>query len=119
MSEARAGWWCSREAVRHVLPPSTLSERRDRLPAFYESWSARRPSGGRGLPGPVGWDTRTCPSGSGARVAAVVHVFYPDLLDELVRHLAAITVPFDLIVTDASGGHLALETRRCRSLGAA
>lgn len=38
-----------------------------------------------------------------ARVGVVVHVFFPELLDGLVRQLAAIPVLFDLIVTNASG----------------
>jgi lipopolysaccharide biosynthesis protein len=40
---------------------------------------------------------------SGSRVAVVLHVFYAELLDEIVQSLAAIPVAFDLIVTNASG----------------
>jgi lipopolysaccharide biosynthesis protein len=45
-------------------------------------------------------------------MAAVVHVYYPGLLDELVGQLASITVPIDLLVTNASGRHFALDTAR-------
>lgn len=41
-----------------------------------------------------------------SRVAVLLHVFYPELVPELVRELAAIPVEFDLIVTNASGAAL-------------
>lgn len=41
---------------------------------------------------------------AGSRFAAVVHVFYPDLWDEIAGALDACGVPLDLIVTVASRG---------------
>ncbi|MDQ2650507.1 MAG: glycoside hydrolase family 99-like domain-containing protein [Actinomycetota bacterium] len=37
-----------------------------------------------------------------ARVAVLVHVYYADLLDELLQQLESIPVPFDLVITDAA-----------------
>ena len=54
----------------------------------------RRREASRGLAG------RWAASASGA---ALVHVFHPDLLPELLDHLGVIPVPFDLIVTNATG----------------
>lgn len=41
-------------------------------------------------------------------LAVVLHVFYPDLLPELLDQLRVIDVPFDLILTNASGAPLDL-----------
>ncbi len=41
-------------------------------------------------------------------MAVAMHVFYPELLPELLAQLAAITVPFDLIVTNSSDQALTL-----------
>src|ERR1035437_3715472 len=43
------------------------------------------------------------PIQAGARVGVVVHVYCPELLDEILRQLTAIPVTFDLIITTASG----------------
>ena len=43
-------------------------------------------------------------------VAVVLHVFYLDLVDELLTELAAVPIPFDLIITNATGSPLALNT---------
>ena len=95
-----------RQALRPDRPAGDLAS-----PAAYESWLARTPSAGQGFP--EEWLAHPdLPFRSGARIAAVVHVYYPELLDELVGHLASITVPFDLLVTNASGRHLALDTAR-------
>lgn len=49
------------------------------------------------------------PNFSPARVAVVVHVFYLELVDDLVQRLRHIPVPFDVYVTNASGVKLADE----------
>jgi lipopolysaccharide biosynthesis protein len=60
---------------------------------------------------PDAWVGRSdLPLSSHADVAAVVHVYYPELLDELMSHLAAIHVPFDLLVTYAMDQAPVLET---------
>ena len=107
LERARRGF---RKAVRQALrpdrPAGDLAS-----PAAYESWLARTPSAGQAFP--EEWLAHPdLPFRSGARIAAVVHVYYPELLDELVGHLAAITAPFDLLVTNASGQHLALDMAR-------
>ena len=97
-----------RQALRPDPPAGDLAS-----PAAYESWLARAPSADSGLPRRSGWHARDLPFRSGARMAAVVHVYYPELLDELDRRSSlSITVPFDLLVTNASGRHLALDTAR-------
>jgi len=52
------------------------------------------------------------PIRSRTKVAALVHVYYPELVDELIDHLASIPVPFDLLVTNASGEELVVDTAR-------
>lgn len=58
-----------------------------RLPLFPNAWRS-------------GGDLRL---ESPSRVAVLMHVHFPELVDELVDQLAAIPVPFDLIVTNSSG----------------
>ena len=42
-----------------------------------------------------------------ARVGVAMHVFFPELVDELIEQLGNIPVPFDLIITNSSGTELA------------
>jgi lipopolysaccharide biosynthesis protein len=59
---------------------------------------------------PDSWKARLdLPIANPARVGVVVHVFFPELLDEILRHLTAIPVTFDLIVTNASGQAIAID----------
>jgi len=44
-----------------------------------------------------------------ARVAAAVHVFFPELLPGVLRALATIPVEFDLLVTNATGMPLSID----------
>lgn len=80
-------------------------------PASFTKWLARneaRPV----AEFPFQWrmDERLqAPNFSPARVAVVVHVFYLELVDDLVHHLRHIPVPFDVYVTNASGVKLADE----------
>ena len=43
------------------------------------------------------------------RVAVVIHVFYVDLLDDILRRLAFIPVPFDVLITNSSGQRLDID----------
>lgn len=43
-----------------------------------------------------------------SRVAVLLHVYFPELVDELLGELATIPVEFDLIVTNATGGPIEL-----------
>lgn len=80
-------------------------------PAYIDAYLRREPGRERGFP--EGWLERAdLPLESDARVAAVVHVFYPDLLGEIIDHLAAIPAPFDLILTDATSAGVSVETAR-------
>ena len=95
-----------RQALRPDPPAGGLAS-----PAAYKSWRAGETAAGEVFP--QEWLAHPdLPIRSGARMAAVVHVYHPELLDELVGQLASITVPFDLLVTNASGRHLALDTAR-------
>ncbi len=51
---------------------------------------------------PSEWNHWTLPFEDSARVAAVIHVYYPDLLPEIIDHLARVPVPLDVYVTNAS-----------------
>ena len=56
-----------------------------------------------------------------ARVAVLLHVHFPELVDELIEQLRHIPVPFDLIVTNSSGAELDIRAgprlmRNCRVL---
>jgi lipopolysaccharide biosynthesis protein len=68
--------------------------------------------GGRNVAGyPESWKLRTdLPLASPCRVAAVVHVYYANLLPEILHNLASIPVEFDLFVTNASGREVSIET---------
>ncbi len=46
-----------------------------------------------------------------ARVAVLMHVFYPELVSELVDSVRLIPVPVDIIVTNSSGSELDLTVR--------
>ncbi len=46
-----------------------------------------------------------------ARVAVLLHVFYPELVPELIESIGLIPVPVDIIVTNSSGSTLDLTVR--------
>ena len=59
---------------------------------------------------PDGWRNRTDTSFSEpSRLGVLVHVYYPELVAELLAELAAVPVQFDLIVTNATGQPLRLD----------
>jgi lipopolysaccharide biosynthesis protein len=61
-------------------------------------------------PFPDSWKTQSdLPIDTNSRVGVVLHVYYPELLDEIVGQLTAIPVTFDLIVTNASGQAIAID----------
>ncbi len=110
-SRARAGL---RTRVRYAalgLNPAALSSRTG-SPADFARW-VERGMGRHGIAFPDEWRTRSDMTiVHPARVAAVVHVFYPELLDEIIEQLAAIPVSFDLIVTNASTEPIAVDRAR-------
>ena len=52
-----------------------------------------------------------------ARVAVVIHCFYPELMDELFDALTALPVDFDLFITNASGDPVEVPAQRLERLG--
>src|ERR1035437_1903233 len=72
-------------------------------PSAFAAW-VERGMGRRATGFPDSWKARAdLPIQTGARVGVVVHVYYPELLDKILRQLTAIPVTFDLIITNASG----------------
>lgn len=85
-------------------------------PASLRSWLER--TGGRyTAPYPLGWQAGPLAVEQPARVAALVHVFFPELVAELLDRLATIPVTFDLIITNATGGELHLDRTRIPRVG--
>jgi lipopolysaccharide biosynthesis protein len=78
-------------------------------PADFSAWLSR--IGGRNVAGyPEVWKTRPdLPIERPARVAAVVHVFFPELLPGIVSALATIPVEFDLWITNASATQVTID----------
>jgi lipopolysaccharide biosynthesis protein len=78
-------------------------------PADFGAW-VERGMGRHSRGFPDRWTQQAeMPFAAPARVGVLVHVFFPDLLGEIVRQLAAIPVAFDLIVTNASGSTLTVD----------
>jgi lipopolysaccharide biosynthesis protein len=79
-------------------------------PLDFIDWVERRLS--RGSAGfPDGWRTETAlPFAEPSRIAVLLHAFFADLVPELLSALSAIPVEFDLIVTNATGQPLPLDT---------
>lgn len=106
-----------RDKVRWRLR-RTLAERRgpaDRRagpPAAFDTWVSRGPSA-RWSGFPTDWsaiaDLRVADP---SRVAVAMHVYFPELVDELVQRLAALPVEFDLFVTNASGTPVTIDPAR-------
>ncbi len=96
-----------------VVNPSAFSGY-SKSPANFAAWVDR--GAGRQVAGfPDVWRGRSdVPFKSPARVAVVVHVYFRELLDEILDQLSAIPVGFDLIVTNASGASLAIEPGRVK-----
>jgi lipopolysaccharide biosynthesis protein len=94
-----------RTRARHaalVVNPSAFSGQTG-SPADFAAW-VERGMGRRSSRFPDAWLVRhDLPIGNPTRVGVVVHVYYPELFDEIIGQLAAIPVTFDLLVTNASG----------------
>jgi lipopolysaccharide biosynthesis protein len=91
----------ARHAVLAVNPAAFSG--RTNSPADFSAW-VERGVGVRNGGFPDAWRMRPdLPIANPARIGVVVHVFYPELLAEILAQLPAIPVAFDLIVTNASG----------------
>lgn len=73
-------------------------------PAAFAEWAARRSDKLR-HDGRPAWQPRPRTENS-PRVVALVHVYYTDLLPEIMDHLASVPVPFDVVVTNSSDSTL-------------
>jgi lipopolysaccharide biosynthesis protein len=85
-----------------AINPSAFSGRGG-SPADFFAW-VERSSGHRAYGYPDAWRTNAClPFKSPSTVGVVLHVYYADLLDEILIQLTSIPTAFDLIITNASG----------------
>jgi len=83
------------------------------IPAAFASWIERyNPRQPAYVPDAWNANPETLEIDGSASLAVVVHVHFPELVDELVDELVAIPVPFDLIVTDSSGGLVEIDPAR-------
>ncbi|WP_255410391.1 glycoside hydrolase family 99-like domain-containing protein [Cryobacterium sp. N19] len=91
------------------LAPREAPAPRFEHPASHSSWVGRR--SGKMRPAiPHSWAGSISTPESPSRIAVVLHVYYVDLVAELIEELAYIPVEFDLIITNASGHHVDLQT---------
>ncbi|WP_291055618.1 glycoside hydrolase family 99-like domain-containing protein [Herbiconiux sp.] len=87
-------------------PPS--STRDDDFPASFGDWSYNRSARLKALY-PGEWKKQFLAAPPTSRIAVVVHVYYTDLLPQILESIAAIPVPFDLLVTNASGEDVSID----------
>ena len=92
-----------------VVNPAAFSGRTD-SPADFSAWAERT---GRFAGFPDEWRMLDdIPLVTTTRVGVVLHAFHREIVDEIVEHLASIPMPFDLIVTNASGEPLVIDRSR-------
>lgn len=103
LSVGRARVRDARRALQGPPPPQSAP-----FPAHFDSWISRR-QGRSGASFPDIWRKQQLEVADPARVAVVIHVFYPDLVAELLAHLAHVPVPCDLVVTNSSGEDVAID----------
>lgn len=85
-------------------------------PVDFNAW-LRRGAGRKASGHPDSWRVDPqLPLEDPSRVAVVMHVFFPELLDELVHSLRAIPVGFDLVVTNASGEPIRVDRESVENL---
>jgi lipopolysaccharide biosynthesis protein len=91
-------------------------KRAARAPLDFENWIERRLA--RTSAGfPDAWRVQPgLPFESPARVAVLMHAFFPELVQDLVSRLASIPVEFDLIVTNATGAPLTVDVSMLTTL---
>ncbi|WP_382307452.1 glycoside hydrolase family 99-like domain-containing protein [Herbiconiux sp. UC225_62] len=82
-----------------TTPPRVVA---DDFPASFRDWAANRTNRLKALY-PGEWKKQFTAKPTTSRIAVVVHVYYVDLLPQIVESLAALPVQFDLIVTNSSG----------------
>ena len=83
-----------------------------RVPVDFERWLARR-SGRKTAEFPDSWRVRAdLKFAEPSRVGVLVHVYYAELIAELLTELEALPVGFDLIVTNASEHPITIDGSR-------
>lgn len=81
------------------------------LGPMFSDWTDRM-AGGRVVLYPDAWRVHPgLDTPDPARVAVVIHVFYPELLPELLDGLRCLPVDFDLFITNSSGAELDVPER--------
>ena len=99
-----------------VVKPAAFSGRTG-SPADFAAWAERGVS--RTGSAPDAWRRRDdIPIRSPARVAVVLHVHYPELVDDILDGLRSIPVPFDLIVTLSAKIPITIDRERVPGAGA-
>jgi lipopolysaccharide biosynthesis protein len=93
--------------VRGPVPTPPARER-ETFPAGFRTWVARRSDKLR-YTSREGWSPSARTDDS-PRLAVVIHIFYTDLVDEILDSLSTIPVPFDIVATNASGESVDLDT---------
>ncbi|PZS28209.1 MAG: glycosyl transferase family 2 [Pseudonocardiales bacterium] len=79
-----------------------------RVPVDFQDWVERRLERSSGFPD--AWRPQLETFAEPSRVGVLVHAFYPELVSELITQLAALPVEFDVIVTNATGAALRVDT---------
>src|SRR5689334_22748075 len=105
---ARKGHTFFSRLTRRWGPPESMH------PAAFWRWAEGRSlklSGANSA-----WQSVEPLSGPFPRVAVVLHVFYPELVAELLEGLESMPVEFDLIVTNATGSPIELDTSRLAAM---
>lgn len=97
------------ERVGGVLAERTEPEKPEEFPASFARWADNRNARLKALY-PGQWKTQFPATAPTAKLAVVVHVYYTDLLPQIVAALADIPVAFDLFVTNASGEPVEIDT---------
>ncbi|MFB2599291.1 glycoside hydrolase family 99-like domain-containing protein [Herbiconiux sp. P17] len=82
-----------------TTPPRVVA---DDFPASFADWAADRTNRLKALY-PGEWKKQFTAKPTTSRIAVVVHVYYVDLVPQIVESLAVLPEPFDLIVTNSSG----------------
>lgn len=100
----------SRKAtVREFARRWSLAFRRigpEPYPAGFNNWLGRTSNKLKADYPDEWWRQLVDASSSGSPIAVVVHVYYPELLDELLERTSRIPVPVDVLITNATGGPL-------------
>jgi lipopolysaccharide biosynthesis protein len=96
-------------SVAHALAEPVAPAPDTSHQASFERWVQRRTTKLRPSVPPK-WLASMQVSDDPQHVAVVVHVHFPELLDEILTGLQSIPVPFDLIVTNSSGRDVEIDT---------